>query len=81
MKLTVFRPETVEFQALDIEFVKKPGKGLGLSLMARKNGKGVYISDVVRIFYLSLILFEILILIVKLLLNNVQKNIFVFYLA
>lgn len=31
----------------DVELVKKSGKGLGLSIVGRKNGTGVFISDVV----------------------------------
>lgn len=48
MKLIVFRPEKIEYQTIDVEFVKKPGKGLGLSIVGRKSGKGVYIAEVVR---------------------------------
>lgn len=49
MKMTVFRPNTVEYTPIDVELVKKPGKGLGLSVVARKSGKGVYIADIVSI--------------------------------
>lgn len=50
MKLTIYRPNTVEYSTLDVDLIKKPGKGLGLSIVARKTGKGVYISDIVCIF-------------------------------
>ena len=32
---------------IDIELTKKQGKGLGLSIVGRKNGNGVFISDIV----------------------------------
>ena len=35
------------FETMDVQMVKKPGKGLGLSIVGRKNGPGVFISDVV----------------------------------
>lgn len=31
----------------DVELTKKPGKGLGLSLVGRKSGSGIFISDIV----------------------------------
>lgn len=37
------------FEALDVELQKKPGKGLGLTIVGRKNGPGVFISEVVSI--------------------------------
>lgn len=47
MKIIVFRPEKIEYQTVETEFVKKPGKGLGLSIVAFKSGKGVYVAEVV----------------------------------
>jgi hypothetical protein len=51
VKMVVLREETAKdedrYDALDVELVKKPGKGLGLSIVGRKNGTGVFISDVV----------------------------------
>lgn len=52
MKMTVYRPNTIEYTAVETDLVKKPGKGLGLSLVARKSGKGVYVADIVSIFKL-----------------------------
>lgn len=49
MKLVVFRPEQIEFSTVEVELVKKSGKGLGLSVIARKSGKGVYVVDIVSI--------------------------------
>nr|XP_015837296.1 PREDICTED: inaD-like protein isoform X2 [Tribolium castaneum] len=48
MKLVVYRPERVDFTKLDVELTKKPGKGMGLSVIARKSGKGVYIGDIIN---------------------------------
>ncbi|KAF8794085.1 Multiple PDZ domain protein like [Argiope bruennichi] len=36
------------FETLDVELYKKPGRGLGLSIVGRKNGPGVFISEVVK---------------------------------
>ncbi|XP_076259043.1 multiple PDZ domain protein-like isoform X4 [Rhynchophorus ferrugineus] len=47
MKITVFRPNNLEYVPIEVELVKKPGKGLGLSVVGRKSGKGVYIADIV----------------------------------
>ena len=35
------------FKDLQVELVKKPGKGLGLSLVGRRDGSGVFVSDIV----------------------------------
>ncbi|CAG2102660.1 unnamed protein product, partial [Medioppia subpectinata] len=53
IKLTVFRDnaETQEEDAsdmIDIELHKKSGKGLGLSIVGKKSGSGVFISEVVK---------------------------------
>ncbi|XP_035224340.1 inaD-like protein, partial [Stegodyphus dumicola] len=36
------------FETLDVELYKKPGRGLGLSIVGRKNGPGVFITEVVK---------------------------------
>uniref|UniRef100_A0A1B6GME1 PDZ domain-containing protein n=1 Tax=Cuerna arida TaxID=1464854 RepID=A0A1B6GME1_9HEMI len=55
VKMVVLRDEGVvsgkEEELMDImevELTKKPGKGLGLSIVGRKNGPGIFISDVVQ---------------------------------
>ncbi|XP_017774513.1 PREDICTED: uncharacterized protein LOC108561189 isoform X2 [Nicrophorus vespilloides] len=48
MKLLIYRPEKLEFQTIDTELVKKPGKGLGLSVAVRKTGKGVYVKEILN---------------------------------
>jgi len=52
VRMVVFRDEGVAkeddmYDSLEVELVKKSGKGLGLSIVGRKNGSGVFISDVV----------------------------------
>lgn len=48
---------------MEVELTKKPGKGLGLSIVGRKNGTGIFISDVVSIMWPSLLLKLIMFLI------------------
>ncbi|XP_054277487.1 multiple PDZ domain protein-like isoform X4 [Macrosteles quadrilineatus] len=55
VKMVVFRDEAVVsgkeeelMDIMEIELTKKPGKGLGLSIVGRKNGPGIFISDVVQ---------------------------------
>jgi hypothetical protein len=36
-----------DLDIIEVELVKKPGKGLGLSIVGRKNGPGIFISDIV----------------------------------
>lgn len=45
IKMTVFRPEPVQYEDVEVELTRKPGKGLGLCLMAKTPAPGVYISD------------------------------------
>ena len=35
------------YQDMDVDLIKKPGKGLGLSVVGRRDGNGVFISDMV----------------------------------
>lgn len=35
--------------SFDVELTKKPGKGLGLSIVGRKFGPGIFISDIVSV--------------------------------
>lgn len=51
MKLTVFRPNPIEYTLIETDIVKKPGKGIGLSCIARKDGKGIYLFEVVSILF------------------------------
>lgn len=52
IKMTVFR-ENVEMEeenmdVIEIDLLKKSGRGLGLSIVGRKNGSGVFVSEVVK---------------------------------
>ncbi len=37
------------YDIFTVDLMKKPGKGLGLSIVGRRNDVGVYISDIVSI--------------------------------
>ena len=39
--------EDVEYLEEEIELAKKPGKGLGLSVVGRREGSGVFVSDMI----------------------------------
>ncbi|XP_048487407.1 uncharacterized protein LOC105381073 isoform X2 [Plutella xylostella] len=47
IKMTVYRPDPLVYTDVEVEIPRKPGKGLGLGLMARTPGPGVYISDLI----------------------------------
>ena len=36
-----------QYEVVDVELVKRPGRALGLSIAVRKNSRGVFISDIV----------------------------------
>lgn len=51
--MRVFREDrqTIEedvYDLIEVELTKKTGKGLGLSIVGRKNGCGVFVSEVVK---------------------------------
>ncbi|XP_022239967.1 multiple PDZ domain protein-like isoform X3 [Limulus polyphemus] len=53
VKMVVYREETTSSEEdlmdiMDIELFKKSTRGLGLSIVGRKNGPGVFISEVVK---------------------------------
>ncbi|XP_065558725.1 multiple PDZ domain protein-like isoform X2 [Artemia franciscana] len=53
VKMVVLRDEGAakdddRYDTIEVNLMKKPGKGLGLSIVGRRNGPGVYISDVVK---------------------------------
>lgn len=59
VRLLIFRDPEFQLSMLDptqmynifeVELLKKPGKGLGLSIVGRKNEPGVFISEVVNSF-------------------------------
>lgn len=57
MKMVVYREEGTQkeedlYDVITVQLTKKSGKGLGLSIVGRKNGPGVFISDVVSVMLL-----------------------------
>ena len=58
VKMVVYREEGTQkeedlYDIITVQLTKKSGKGLGLSIVGRKNGPGVFISDVVMLqFYI-----------------------------
>lgn len=57
VKLLVYRDVNLQMSLLDptqiynifsIDLQKKPGRGLGLSIVGRKNEPGVYVSEIVK---------------------------------
>lgn len=51
--MVVYREEGTQkeedlYDTITVQLTKKSGKGLGLSIVGRKNGPGVFISDVVN---------------------------------
>uniref|UniRef100_A0A8C6NF54 Multiple PDZ domain protein n=1 Tax=Melopsittacus undulatus TaxID=13146 RepID=A0A8C6NF54_MELUD len=53
VRLTVYRDEAQYkeedmYDVLNIELQKKPGKGLGLSIVGKRNDTGVFVSDIVK---------------------------------
>nr|XP_033774814.1 multiple PDZ domain protein isoform X2 [Geotrypetes seraphini] len=53
VRLTVYRDEAQYkeedmYDVLSVELQKKPGKGLGLSIVGKRNDTGVFVSDIVK---------------------------------
>ncbi len=47
LQLSLLDPTQI-YNIFDIELQKGPGRGLGLSIVGRKNEGGVYVSEIVR---------------------------------
>lgn len=47
LQLSLLDPSQI-YNVFEVELVKKPGRGLGLSIVGRKNEPGVYVSEVVK---------------------------------
>ncbi|XP_013165102.1 PREDICTED: uncharacterized protein LOC106115966 isoform X1 [Papilio xuthus] len=45
LKLTVFRPDPIQYEEVEVELTKKAGRVLGLTCIAPVQGTGVYIGD------------------------------------
>ncbi|KAM6170102.1 multiple PDZ domain protein [Rhynchocyon petersi] len=53
VRLTLYRDETPYkeedvYDTITVELQKKPGKGLGLSIVGKRNDSGVFVSDIVK---------------------------------
>lgn len=46
--MTVYRPDPLQFEEIEIELKKKSGKPFGISCMALLRGPGVYVNELVR---------------------------------
>lgn len=47
LQLSLLDPTQI-YNIFEVELTKKPGRGLGLSIVGRKNEPGVYVSEVVK---------------------------------
>jgi len=52
VRMVVFRDESLlkdedMYEVFTVELIKKPGKGLGLTIVGRKKDPGIFISDIV----------------------------------
>ncbi|XP_050503715.1 inactivation-no-after-potential D protein isoform X2 [Diabrotica virgifera virgifera] len=48
VRLIVYRPSQSDYTSFEINLVKKPGRGLGLSVISRKYLKGIYVADIIN---------------------------------
>ncbi|XP_076347955.1 multiple PDZ domain protein-like [Tachypleus tridentatus] len=54
VRMTVYREEGLDddggniFDVIEVDLLKKSGRGLGLSIVGKKSGPGVFISDVIK---------------------------------
>ena len=47
LQLSLLDPTQI-YNIFEVDLMKKPGRGLGLSIVGRKNEPGVYVSEVVK---------------------------------
>lgn len=47
LQLSILNPTQI-YNIFEYELTKKPGKGLGLSIVGRKSEPGVYVSEIVK---------------------------------
>ena len=52
-KVTTRQPEAQKYEEIMVELSRTPGKGLGLSVVGRRDGCGVFISDMVSLISLG----------------------------
>ncbi|KAK5648430.1 hypothetical protein RI129_003322 [Pyrocoelia pectoralis] len=48
IKLVILRPTSSECVTIEADLARKPGKGLGLSVIGRASGKGAYVSEILN---------------------------------
>ena len=48
VKLIIHREDDEIYETLEVELLKKKDRGLGLSIVGKKSGPGVFISEVVK---------------------------------
>ena len=48
VKLVIHREDDEIYETLEVELLKKKDRGLGLSIVGKKSGPGVFISEVVK---------------------------------
>lgn len=46
IKLVILRPKSAECVTIEADLARKPGKGLGLSIIGKASGKGAYVSEI-----------------------------------
>uniref|UniRef100_A0A1Y1KEW4 PDZ domain-containing protein n=1 Tax=Photinus pyralis TaxID=7054 RepID=A0A1Y1KEW4_PHOPY len=46
IKLVILRPKSAECVTIEADLARKPGKGLGLSVIGKASGKGAYVSEI-----------------------------------
>lgn len=49
IKMKVFRKKSqIDYEVFHVELTKKPGKGLGLNIVGKKDGHGIFISSITK---------------------------------
>ncbi|KAF5274370.1 hypothetical protein FQA39_LY07250 [Lamprigera yunnana] len=48
IKLVILRPKSAEYVTIEADLARKPGKGLGLSIIGKACGKGAYVSEILN---------------------------------
>lgn len=47
LKMTVYRPEPIQYEEIEVELTKKSGRPLGLNCVPPIEGNGAYIGELV----------------------------------
>lgn len=54
LKMTVYRPEPIQYEEIEVELTKKSGRPLGLNCVPPIEGNGAYIGELVSISTLKM---------------------------